>query len=117
MKFPHPAHLSPVPQAIDPDRWLLALPGKTYKRRLDRNGCFPLGNQTYYVQKKLHGHYAIVWVNGQRRELAIIADRQLSLNRLVLFSYTTARKLPICASALSLILPRRGYFYLSLDPF
>jgi hypothetical protein len=77
VKFPNPPHLSPVPHTIDPDRWLLALTGKTYKRRLDRNGCFQLGNQTYYVQKKLHGHYVIVWVDGQRRELAIFANRHL----------------------------------------
>jgi hypothetical protein len=77
VKFPNSPNLSPVPQTIDPDRWLLALSSKTYKRRLDRNGCFQLGNQTYYVQKKLHGHYVIVWVDGQRRELAIFADRQL----------------------------------------
>ena len=77
VKFPNPPNLSPVPQTIDPDRWLLALTGKTYKRRLDRHGCFQLGNQTYYVQKKLHGHYVIIWVDGQRRELTIFADRQL----------------------------------------
>lgn len=52
MKFPHPPLLSPVPRTINPDHWLLALTGKTYKRRLDQNGCFQLGNQTYYVQKK-----------------------------------------------------------------
>jgi hypothetical protein len=77
VKFPNPPNLSPVPHTIDPDRWLLVLTGKTYKRRLDRNGCFQLGNQTYSVQKKLHGQYALIWVDGQRRELAIFAVRQL----------------------------------------
>lgn len=77
VKFPKPPLLSPLPPTIDPDRWLLTLMGKTYKRRLDRNGCFQLGNQTYYVQKKLHGHYVIVWVDGQRQELAIFASQQL----------------------------------------
>jgi len=77
VKFPQPPPLSPVPPIIDPDRWVLAITGKTYTRRLDRNGCFQLGNQTYYVQKKLHAHAVIVWVDGQRRELAIFAERQL----------------------------------------
>jgi len=77
VKFPYSPNLSPVPQTIDPDRWVLALTGKTYKRKLDRTGCFQLGNQNYYVQKKRHGHCVIVWVDGQRRELAIFADRQL----------------------------------------
>jgi len=30
-----------------------------------------------FHQKKLHGYFVIVWVDGQRRELAIFADRQL----------------------------------------
>lgn len=47
VKFPGMPFLTPVPSIIDPDRWLLALTGKTYKRKLDRNGCFQLGNQTY----------------------------------------------------------------------
>lgn len=75
LKFPQAPHLSPVPQTIDPDRWLLALTGKTYPRKLDRQGCFQLGNPTYYVQQKLHGRTGIVWVDGSRRELAIFADR------------------------------------------
>ena len=76
LKFSQPPHLSLVPPTIDLDRWFLALTGKTYKRRLDRNGCFQLGNHTYCIQKKLHGHLVIVWVDGHRRELAIFTDRQ-----------------------------------------
>lgn len=77
VKFPELPQLSPVPQTIDPDRWVVALTGKTYKRKLDGKGCFQLGNQTYYVQKKLRGHSVIVWVDGGRRELAIFANQQL----------------------------------------
>lgn len=77
LKFPQAPHLTPVPATIDPDRWLLALTGKTYPRKLDRKGCFQLGNQTYYVQQKLHGRSVLVWVDGQQRELAVFADRAL----------------------------------------
>lgn len=76
VKFPDPPHLSPVPETIDPDRWLLLQTGKTYTRRLDRNGCFQLGNQTYYVQQKLKSRSVIIWVDGRQRELDIFVDRQ-----------------------------------------
>lgn len=76
VKFPHASALSPVPQTIDPDRWLLLQTGKTYTRRLDRNGCFHLGNQSYYVQQKLHGCLVILWVDGKQRELATFVDRK-----------------------------------------
>jgi hypothetical protein len=77
VKFPKMPTLSPVPQTVDPDRWLLALTGKTYKRKLDRNGCFQLGNQTYYVQKKRHAQLVVIWVDGQKRTLNIHADQIL----------------------------------------
>ncbi len=76
VKFPDPPHLSPVPETIDPDRWILLQTGKTYTRRLDRNGCFKLGNQTYYVQQKLKSCPVIIWVDGRQRELDIFVDRQ-----------------------------------------
>jgi hypothetical protein len=76
VKFPNPPHLSPVPQTIDPDRWVLALSGKVYKRKLDGKGTFQLGDQTYYVQQKLRGRSILVWVDGQQRELVIYADRK-----------------------------------------
>ena len=74
VKFPHPPALSPVPVTIDPDRWLLQQTGKTYTRRLGRDGCFQLGNQTYYVQQQLHGRSVTIWVDGRQRELGIFID-------------------------------------------
>jgi hypothetical protein len=74
VKFPHPPALSPVPVTLDPDRWLLQQTGKTYNRRLGRDGCFQLGNQTYYVQQQLHGRSVTIWVDGRQRELAIFID-------------------------------------------
>jgi hypothetical protein len=74
VKFPNPPRLSPVPDTVDPDRWLLQQTGKTYVRKLGRDGCFQLGNQTYYVQQKLRGRSVTIWVNGQQRELGILLD-------------------------------------------
>jgi len=74
VKFPHPPQLSPVPDTVDPDRWLLQQTGKTYVRKLGRDGCFQLGNQTYYVQQKLRGRSVTIWVQGPQRELGILLD-------------------------------------------
>jgi hypothetical protein len=74
VKFPNLPQLSPVPDTVDPDRWLLQQTGKTYMRRLGRDGCFQLGNQTYYVQQKLRGRSVTIWVDGRQRELGIFLD-------------------------------------------
>ena len=76
-KFPDPPSLTPVPQTIDPDRWLLALTGRTYKRKLDSTGSFQLGNQTYYVRQQLHGRVVLVWVDGNKKMLNVFADHAL----------------------------------------
>jgi len=74
IKFSNPPGLSPLPQTVDPDRWLLQQTGKTYTRKLGRDGCFQLGNQTYYVQQKLRGRSVTLWVDGQQRQLGILLD-------------------------------------------
>lgn len=76
VKFPQAPDLLPPPDLVDPDRWLSTLTGKTYKRRLNHQGCFRLGNQTYYVQQKLRGAYVIVWVDGTMRELSVFTKQQ-----------------------------------------
>jgi uncharacterized protein (DUF433 family) len=77
VKFPNPPLLTPVPQTVDPDRWLLQQTGKTYTRKLGRDGCFQLGNQTYYVQQKLQRRSVTIWVDGPQRELDIFMDRRV----------------------------------------
>lgn len=73
VKFPKMPALSSVPEIVDPDRWLLALTGSTYKRKLDSKGCFQLGNQTYYVQQQRHGQMVVIWVDGKQRRLNVYA--------------------------------------------
>jgi hypothetical protein len=75
-KFPDDPSLPPVPEIIDPDRWLSTLTGRTYKRRLDRKGCFQLGNQTYYVKQQLRGQTVLIWVDGQQRQLHVYASNK-----------------------------------------
>jgi hypothetical protein len=37
-----------------------------------------LGNQTYYVQQKLHGRSVTLWVDGKQRELAVLVNRKVN---------------------------------------
>jgi len=75
VKFPEMPNLTPVPETVDPDRWLMAQTGKTYKRKVDSKGCFQLGNQTYYVQQSRRGQVVVIWVDGQKRTLNVYKDK------------------------------------------
>ncbi|MBK8419313.1 integrase core domain-containing protein [Candidatus Villigracilis saccharophilus] len=75
VKFPEKPDLTPVPETVNPDRWLMALTGKTYKRKLDSKGCFQLGNQAYYVQKSRRGQVVVIWVDAQKRTLSVYKDK------------------------------------------
>ena len=75
VKFPERPDLTTVPEMIDPDRWLAAQTGKTYKRKLDAKGCFQLGNRTYYVQQSRRGQVVVIWVDGQKRTLNVYKDQ------------------------------------------
>jgi hypothetical protein len=78
VKFPDDPCLLPVPEIIDPDRWLSTLTGRTYKRRLDHKGCFQLGNQIYYVKQQLRGQMVLIWVDGQKKQLNVyISNKNL----------------------------------------
>ena len=99
-KFPDDPSLPPVPKIIDPDRWLSTLTGRTYKRRLDRKGCFQLGNQTYYVKQQLRGQMVLIWVDGQQ-------NRQLNV-------YTSNKNL-VKTLPIKGLLNRQMNFYEYLD--
>ena len=76
-KFPEKPCLPPVPPTVNPDRWLLAQSGKTYRRKLDSKGCFQLGNQTYYVKQNRRGQMLVIWVDGKQKTLHVFADQVL----------------------------------------
>jgi len=76
-KFPARPCLPPVPLTVNPDRWLLAQSGKTYRRKLDSKGCFQLGNQIYYVKQNRHGQVVVIWVDGKQKTLHVFAGQAL----------------------------------------
>jgi hypothetical protein len=49
---------------IDTDRWLQALHGKCYTRRVDANGSIEVSKHKYYVSRKLAGRTIILRVDA-----------------------------------------------------
>ncbi len=70
-----------IPLCVDPDAWLGGIDGWAYVRRVDASGFVTIGDDPYYIQRKLAGQEVAVQVAAPTREF-IIAHRGRELRRL-----------------------------------
>lgn len=75
--FPNLPWLRRLPEMIDPDRWLRAFHGRTFRRRVQANGSVKMDKRSYYVGKNLKGQQVTLRVDVDRREFAIMQKRQI----------------------------------------
>jgi hypothetical protein len=59
--------LPPVPQMVDPDRWLLAMDKHTFARTIRADGRLTINRYDYYVSRKLAGQRVTCWVNAPEK--------------------------------------------------
>jgi hypothetical protein len=50
---------------VDPDRWLEAIHGQAFARRVQPNGAVEVDRRTYYVKQTLVGQQVVLVVNAQ----------------------------------------------------
>ena len=59
--------LPPVPQAIDPDRWLLQVDKQAFARTIRSDGKLTINREDYYVSRRLAGQRVTCWVNAPEK--------------------------------------------------
>jgi hypothetical protein len=74
--FPTLPRLPALPESVDPDRWLAAIDGRRYRRRVTSRGTIQLDNRSYYVQQALAGQFVTVRVDAAQRQLVIEHDKR-----------------------------------------
>lgn len=72
--FPTLPKLPSLPDQVDPDRWLMAVHRKYFKRRVKANGSIQVGKQYYYISTQLRGRLVIFQVDAFRQELIVEVD-------------------------------------------
>jgi transposase InsO family protein len=101
--------LSPVPQQIDPDHWLRAIEGRSYTRRVGRDGVLQVDSQFYYVSTRLAGQVVMLQVDAQAREFVVehngqvvkrLAIRGVGAGRLAYAAYVQRMKVEARSDAL-----------------
>lgn len=63
--FPSLPTLPPLPKQVDPDRWLAAIHGQAFARRVQPNGAVEVDRRTYYVKQDLAGKQVTLVINAQ----------------------------------------------------
>jgi hypothetical protein len=69
--------LPTLPESINPDKWLDAIRGRYYRRRVQANGSIQVGRQRYYVARAEAGKTVAVTVGSHSKLLKVIRDRQV----------------------------------------
>jgi hypothetical protein len=74
--FPVLPTLPAVPSEVDPDRWLTALDGRCYTRRVDANGSITLAATHYYIRQTLRGQYVTLQIDAEARAFVVYLQNQ-----------------------------------------
>lgn len=99
LAFPSLPILPSVPEVVDPDVWLRAYHGRTFKRHVGQNGRVSVGTYDYYVGYGLSGEKIGVFLNADERYLRFLHHgtvvRELEIQGLVghLLSFSDYLKL------------------------
>jgi len=65
-----------VPDVVDPDRWLRAVDGQHFVRKVRLNGTVLIDDVSYYVKQTLAGQYVDVCIDATQQELVIWHRKQ-----------------------------------------
>lgn len=69
--------LPALPKQIDPDRWLQAIHGRTYARRVKSDGRVEVDGTPYYVKQALAGQLVTLRINAPARTFEVLLGEQL----------------------------------------
>lgn len=64
----------PVPELVEPDRWLETVDSQCYPRRVGRDGRVKLDSKLYYVSRRLAGQVVTLRIDAQARVFVVEHD-------------------------------------------
>ena len=71
LAFPRLPNLPPIPETIDPDRWLERLDGKLFKRRVTHSGTVKVDKHRYYIGRAYHGRLVVLRVDAANQQFVV----------------------------------------------
>jgi transposase InsO family protein len=75
--FPTLPSLPPLPETVDPDRWLESIHGHAFPRRIGSDGCVDVDEEPYYIKQALAGQHVVLLVNAPEKLFEVYQDTML----------------------------------------
>jgi hypothetical protein len=75
--FPSLPVLTPLPERVDPDRWLDAIHGRGFSRKVGTDGVVDVDDERYYIQQALAGQRVVLLVSAPDRSFAVWLEGRL----------------------------------------
>lgn len=69
--FPQLPTLPPVPETIDPDRWLETIDGYLFKRRVNASGTVQVDKSKYYIGRAYQGRLVVLRVEAATQQFVV----------------------------------------------
>jgi hypothetical protein len=63
--------LPPLPETVDPDRWLQSIHGHAFPRRIGSDGCIEVDEEPYYIKQALAGQHVVLLVNAPEKRFEV----------------------------------------------
>ena len=71
LAFPSLPALPPVPEMIDPDRWLETVDGELFTRRVNAAGTVQVDKYKYYIGRAYHGRTVVLQVDVANKQFNV----------------------------------------------
>jgi hypothetical protein len=75
--FPTLPKRPPLPERVDPDRWLTSIHGQAFARTVQPNGSVVVDHHHYYIKQALAGRKVVLVVNAPEQAFEVLLGREL----------------------------------------
>jgi len=74
--FPTLPLLPPLPDEVDPDRWLAQVHGQAFARTVQPNGAVVVDHRFYYIKQSLAGRQVVLLVQAPERVFDVLLEQE-----------------------------------------
>lgn len=75
--FPTLPTRPPLPEIVDPDRWLACIHGQAFARTVQPNGSVVVDHRSYYVKPALAGRKVVLLVNAPEQRFEVFLGKEV----------------------------------------